>query len=182
MHAKSAVPGQAHGTADYINLLIIKQFHPPPSHESGRKAGFQGIWGAQVSYANICISFVINNSRDSVALLRHPWVGVLQSMECSCRPFGPTGRFRLTAPSKRALPSPPIKNSRSRRDQLHSFLRRRRDSNPRDVAAQQFSRLPPSTTRPHLRKVDKGKNFVRKVNLLSRRISTGTGSGRSHLP
>ena len=29
MHAKSAVPGQAHGTADYINLLIIKQFHPP---------------------------------------------------------------------------------------------------------------------------------------------------------
>ena len=30
-------------------------------------------------------------------------------------------------------------------------MRRRRDSNPRDVAAQQFSRLPPSTTRPHLR-------------------------------
>ena len=30
-------------------------------------------------------------------------------------------------------------------------LRRRRDSNPRNVAVQQFSRLPPSTTRPHLR-------------------------------
>ena len=30
------------------------------------------------------------------------------------------------------------------------FQRRRRDSNPRNVAVQQFSRLPPSTTRPHL--------------------------------
>lgn len=29
-------------------------------------------------------------------------------------------------------------------------MRRRRDSNPRNVAVQQFSRLPPSTTRPHL--------------------------------
>ena len=37
------------------------------------------------------------------------------------------------------------------RDQLHSFLRRRRDSNPRNLSVQQFSRLPPSTTRPHLR-------------------------------
>ena len=31
-----------------------------------------------------------------------------------------------------------------------ALKRRRRDSNPRDVAAQQFSRLPPSTTRPTL--------------------------------
>ena len=31
-------------------------------------------------------------------------------------------------------------------------LRRRRDSNPRYLAVQQFSRLPPSTTRPRLRK------------------------------
>ena len=30
------------------------------------------------------------------------------------------------------------------------IARRRRDSNPRYVAVQQFSRLPPSTTRPHL--------------------------------
>ena len=34
---------------------------------------------------------------------------------------------------------------------IQILKRRRRDSNPRDVAAQQFSRLPPSTTRPHLR-------------------------------
>ncbi len=33
---------------------------------------------------------------------------------------------------------------------LHPIVRRRRDSNPRNVAVQQFSRLPPSTTRPHL--------------------------------
>ena len=32
-----------------------------------------------------------------------------------------------------------------------TFLRRKRDSNPRYVAVQQFSRLPPSTTRPFLR-------------------------------
>ena len=31
-----------------------------------------------------------------------------------------------------------------------TFLRRKRDSNPRNVAVQQFSRLPPSTTRPFL--------------------------------
>ncbi len=29
-----------------------------------------------------------------------PWPGVLQSIECSCRPFGPTGRFRLPALTK----------------------------------------------------------------------------------
>ena len=40
-------------------------------------------------------------------------------------------------------------------------LRRRRDSNPRYVAVQQFSRLPPSTTRPHLQKdcKDNKKNY-----------------------
>ena len=39
--------------------------------------------------------------------------------------------------------------------------RRRRDSNPRDVAAQQFSRLPPSTTRPHLHLRGKDKTLSR---------------------
>ena len=44
--------------------------------------------------------------------------------------------------------------SRSERSSASALLlkRRRRDSNPRNVAVQQFSRLPPSTTRPHLQK------------------------------
>ena len=35
---------------------------------------------------------------------------------------------------------------------MHCIARRKRDSNPRYVAVQQFSRLPPSTTRPFLPK------------------------------
>ena len=36
------------------------------------------------------------------------------------------------------------------KSRLSSALRRKRDSNPRYIAVQQFSRLPPSTTRPFL--------------------------------
>ena len=41
----------------------------------------------------------------------------------------------------------------------HCIARRRRDSNPRNVAVQQFSRLPPSTTRPHLQRDCKDRYF-----------------------
>ena len=59
-----------------------------------------------------------------------------------------------------AIPAPlrgackPSSKKRNRTSSLRFFasaLRRKRDSNPRNVAVQQFSRLPPSTTRPFLR-------------------------------
>ena len=44
-----------------------------------------------------------------------------------------------------------------------TFLRRKRDSNPRYVAVQQFSRLPPSTTRPFLQRDCKGNKKCEKM-------------------
>ena len=43
------------------------------------------------------------------------------------------------------IPLPPLQSRR-----MPALKRRKRDSNPRNVAVQQFSRLPPSTTRPFL--------------------------------
>ena len=52
---------------------------------------------------------------------------------------------------------------------LQAYLvRRRRDSNPRNVAVQQFSRLPPSTTRPHLH-VPSFLNRAAKIGIISKR-------------
>ena len=140
--------------------------------------------------------------RDSVASFRHPWMGALlrpvraEAPSGACREGGAdatTGRHPMKRSEIGMSPGGPTRSGEGEKGcnpgayaksacEADALKRRRRDSNPRDVAAQQFSRLPPSTTRPHLRKVDKGKNFVRKINPPSKRISTGTGSGRSRLP
>ena len=63
----------------------------------------------------------------------------------------PNGLFLASNPYESKLSTGQNPKTAGRiRDQLHSFLRRVRDSNPRSLSAQQFSRLPPSTTRPTL--------------------------------
>lgn len=57
------------------------------------------------------------------------------------------------------------------------FLRRRRDSNPRNVAVQQFSRLPPSTTRPHLH-VPSFLNRAAKIGIISKRAKLSSSDVR----
>lgn len=59
---------------------------------------------------------------------------------------------------------------------LQAFLvRRRRDSNPRNVAVQQFSRLPPSTTRPHLH-VPSFLNRAAKIGIISKPAKLSEGA------
>ena len=61
---------------------------------------------------------------------------------------------------------------------LQAFLvRRRRDSNPRNVAVQQFSRLPPSTTRPHLH-VPSFLNRAAKIGIISKRAKLSVGRAK----
>ena len=66
----------------------------------------------------------------------------------------------------------------------HPIVRRRRDSNPRNVAVQQFSRLPPSTTRPHLQFYyfwmgGKDRNYFQTCKIIFGGISAGHQCGAS---
>ena len=87
--------------------------------------------------------------RDSVAALRHPLINRSEATAGGfCRQPLPRGEGfgeRVTW-TKGLIPTPTRKSA----CEADALKRRRRDSNPRNVAVQQFSRLPPSTTRPHL--------------------------------
>ena len=81
--------------------------------------------------------------------------------EPSPSPLGVQGDNRFASEARR-IPLPK-RNAGARSTGLK---RRKRDSNPRNVAVQQFSRLPPSTTRPFLHWSCKGRKNILIINRL----------------
>lgn len=107
------------------------------------------IWWSRIT--RLSINFPLPPGISSGCALRHPLARGPAKHRMQLSALRANWPFLSSSPYESKLSTDRKPKTAGRlRDQLRSFLRRVRDSNPRSLSAQQFSRLPPSTTRPTL--------------------------------